>query len=77
MRRVQDPINSGFRPLPCAFCEVHDLEHTAHASARCPSCEGFLSEGLLEALHRVSTELPDIFLATLLVDTPASAAAWR
>jgi hypothetical protein len=67
---VHDSMSTGSHR--CPLCEVHE-----HDSAHCLFDEGFLSEGLLETLHRVTTEVPDIFSATSLVDAPASAAAWR
>ena len=69
---MHDSMSTGSHPHRCPFCEGHE-----HVSARCLFDEGFLSEGLLETLHRVTTELPDIFSTTSLVDTPASAATWR
>jgi hypothetical protein len=40
----------------CPFCEVYEqLNH----GAVCLSCQGFLSDGLLEALRRIP-DLPDI-----------------
>ena len=52
---MHDPVRTGAHPLCCPFCEGRaDCD-----SARCPFDEGFLSEGLLEALHRVTTELPE------------------
>jgi hypothetical protein len=60
-------------PLRCPFCEVY--EHIGHDSGHCPSCEGFFSEGFLQALRRL-TELPEISLASL-VGAPADTATWR
>jgi hypothetical protein len=68
---VHDSISTG----SCPFCGVH--EHADHDSARCLFGEGFLSDGLLETLHRVTAELPDVFSTTSLGDAPASATAWR
>jgi hypothetical protein len=43
-------------------------ERGDHDSARCLCGEGCLSEGLFDSLHRVTTELPDIFSKPSLVD---------
>jgi hypothetical protein len=69
---VHDSMSTGSHPHRCPFCEVHE-----HDSAHCLFDAGFLSEGLLEMLHRLTTELPDTFSPTSLVDAPTSAAAWR
>jgi len=63
-------MSTGSRRHLCPFCEGHE-----HDSAHCLFDEGFLSEGLLETLHRVTTQLPDVFSTTSLGDAPAS--AWR
>ena len=65
-KEVNDPITAEPRSLRCPYCGV--CEQGNHDSARCVFGEGFLSEGLLESLHRVTTELPDIFSTTSLVD---------
>ncbi len=75
MRQVHDWITAQPHPLRCPFCVVYG--YADHDPARCLFGEGFLSEGLLESLHRVATELPDILSTTSLVDTPASVATWR
>ncbi len=54
---MHDSITASSHSPRCPFCEVG--EHAGHDSARCLACEGFFSEGLLEALRRM-TELPDI-----------------
>jgi hypothetical protein len=69
---VHDSMSTGAHPHHGPLREVQE-----HDSAHCLFNEGFLSEGLLETLHRVTTELPDIFSTPPLVDAPASAAAWR
>jgi hypothetical protein len=66
--QVHDPITAEPRSLRCPLCEVQE-----HHSAHYLFDEGLLSEGLLESLHRLTTELPDIFSTTSLVDAPASA----
>ncbi len=53
MRQVQDWITAQPHSLRCPFCMVYG--YADHDSARCLFGEGFLSEGLLEALHRVPT----------------------
>jgi hypothetical protein len=69
--QVHDPITAKPHSLRCPFCGTY--EHADHDSAHCLWEEGFLSEGLLESLHRVTAELPDIFSTRSLADTPASA----
>jgi hypothetical protein len=64
-------ISAGNHSPGCPFCEVYQHEHIEHDSARCPACSGFLSDGLLKALRRMTT-LPDI-----LGRQPASAATRR
>jgi hypothetical protein len=54
---MHDLITASSHSTRCPFCEAG--EHAGHDSARCLACEGFFSEGLLEALHRM-TELPAI-----------------
>ncbi len=54
---MHDSITASSHSPRCPFCEVG--EHAGHDSARCLACEGFLSEGLLEALRRM-TELPAV-----------------
>ena len=66
---MQDSMGTGSHP----FRGVH--EHADHDSPRCLFGEGFLSEGLLETLHRVTAQLPDIFSTASSGDAPAS--AWR
>jgi uncharacterized Zn finger protein (UPF0148 family) len=44
--------------LVCPFCETGQLRSSSHDSMRCRSCEGLLSEELLETLRQIST-LPD------------------
>ncbi len=56
---MHDPIAASSHSPRCPFCEVG--EHTDHHPARCLDCEGFFSEGLLEALHRM-TGLADVFV---------------
>jgi hypothetical protein len=67
---VHDSMSTGSHY--CPLCEVQE-----HDPAHCLFDEGFLSEGLLETLHRLTAEVPDIFSTTSLGDAPASAAAWR
>ena len=54
---MHDSITASSHSPRCPFCEAG--EHAGRDSARCLTCEGFLSEGLLEALRRM-TELPAI-----------------
>jgi hypothetical protein len=56
---VHDPVTAEPRAPRCPFCGKY--EHGNGDSARCVFGEGFLSEGLLESLHRVTAEQPDIF----------------
>jgi hypothetical protein len=56
--KTHDSITAGPPSHRCPFCGVD--EPSGHDySARCLFCGGFFSEGLLEALRRMS-ELPDI-----------------
>ena len=55
---MQDSIAASSYSPHCPFCEGG--EHNDHP-ARCLDCEGFFSEGLLEALHRM-TDLADVFV---------------
>ena len=57
MRQMHDSITASSHSHRCPFCEVD--EHAGHDSSRCLYCGGFISEGLLEALGRM-TELPAI-----------------
>jgi hypothetical protein len=52
---MHDSITASSHSTRCPFCE--DGEHAGRDSARCIACEGFFSEGLLQALRRMS-ELP-------------------
>jgi hypothetical protein len=63
---VHDPLTAEPRSLRCPFCGMY--ERGDHDSARCLCGEGFLSEGLFESLHRMTTELPDILSKPSLVD---------
>jgi hypothetical protein len=56
---MRDSIAASSHPHRCPFCEVG--EPAGRDSARCLACEGFFSEGLLEALRRM-TELPDVIV---------------
>jgi hypothetical protein len=69
IRQVNDSVTAASDTiLGCPFCQVY--EHTdRHDGARCLSCRGFLSEGLLKALRGIPG-LPEIFLAPP-ADTPA------
>jgi hypothetical protein len=69
--QVHDPITAELHSLRCPFCGAY--EHAGHDSAHCLFDEGFLSEGLLESLHRVTAELPGIFSTRSLADTPLQA----
>ena len=53
---MHDSIATSPHSPRCPFCEVG--EHAGHDSARCLACDSFFSEGLLEALRRL-TDLPD------------------
>ena len=59
---MNEPVNAASRTnitLGCPLCGVY--EHTGrHDGNGCLSCRGFLSEGLLQALCRVS-RLHDIY----------------
>ena len=72
MSQVHTSMSTESHRLRCPFCE----DHTDHDSGRCLFDRGFLSEELLETLHRVTTELPGILSTTSRVNA-ASASAWR
>ncbi len=59
MHDSTDSITTGDHSLRCPLCEVYELEPSGHDSARCSSCEGFLSGELLKTLRQI-TELPDV-----------------
>ncbi len=54
---MHDSITASPYSPPLPLCEAG--EHAGNDSARCLAFEGFISEGLLEALRRM-TELPAI-----------------
>jgi hypothetical protein len=70
--QVNKPVTSASRntssALGCPFCGVY--EHSGrHDESGCLSCRGFLSEGLLQALCRVS-RLHEIYPGPAPVVTP-------
>ena len=56
---MHDPLTAETRALRCPLCGMY--ERGNDDAACCVFGEGFLSEELLESLHRVTLELPDIF----------------
>jgi ribosomal protein L37AE/L43A len=57
---MHDSMNCKTRShsIRCPFCEVYELEPSGNGSARCPSCEGFLSGEFMKTLQQIM-ELPD------------------
>ena len=56
VKHVKEPITSAPRAnstLGCPFCGVYEHAGDRHDGTGCLSCQGFLSEGLLQALCRV------------------------
>jgi hypothetical protein len=66
---MHDSMTAESQSLRCPLRGLY--EHTGRDSAICLCCSGFLSDGLLEALRRI-TERPDI-----MGWQPASAATRR
>jgi hypothetical protein len=56
---VHDPLTADPRATRCSFCGTN---HRGNGdSVRCVFGKGFLSDGLIESLNRVTAERPDIF----------------